>query len=62
VCKLPHKSDRGARAYKGSLWAEPPTGSMVRAPGQEVWGLCLYPLPSQAKSILSFGSANEAQI
>ena len=41
----PH-GERGARAYNGGLGAEPPAGSMGRAPGQGVRG---------AESILALG-------
>jgi len=43
---------RGAQAYNGGLGAEPPAGSMGRAPGQEVRG-------AEAESFLALGRATD---
>jgi len=50
-----HHDECGARAYNGSLGAEPPVGSKGRAPGQGVRGA----KPPEAESILVIGCPTE---
>jgi len=44
------------RVYNGGLWAEPPAGSMGRAPGRESGGRS----PPEAETLIAFERSMEA--